>query len=72
MNIKRILALLMVLLLTGLFAAALIMAVTGAPKEHLMALFFFILFLSVVLYAMGLITRVLGKKEPRDEDSSQR
>lgn len=46
-------------LLAGLFIAAIVLAVTGAPKEQLMAVFFSIVFLSVLFYAIGLMTRVL-------------
>lgn len=66
MKLKRILALAAAVLLGGLFITAIVMAAAGAPKEHLMAVFFSIVFISVVFYAMGLMTRVLGKK--KDED----
>lgn len=66
MKLKRILALAAAVLLGGLFITAIVMAAMGAPKEHLMAVLFSIVFISVVFYAMGLMTRVLGKK--KDED----
>lgn len=66
MKLKRILALAAAVLLGGLFIVTIVLAVTGAPKEHLMAALFSIVFISVVFYAMGLMTRVLGKK--KDED----
>lgn len=66
MKLKRILALAAAALLGGLFITAIVMAAMGTPKEHLMAVFFSIVFISVVFYAMGLMTRVLGRK--KDED----
>lgn len=64
-NLKRILAALMVVLLAGLFIAAILLAVTGAPANQLMAVIFSIVFISVLFYAMGLMTRVLKKMTVR-------
>ena len=65
-NLKRILAALMVVLLAGLFIAAILLAVTGAPANQLMAVIFSIVFISVLFYAMGLMTRVLKKNDSKD------
>ena len=62
-KLKRILASLMVVLLAGLFIAAIVLAITGAPANQLMAVIFSIVFISVLFYAMGLMTRVLKKNE---------
>lgn len=62
-KLKRILAILMVILLAGLFIAAIVLAITGAPANQLMAVIFSIVFISVLFYAMGLMTRVLKKNE---------
>ena len=62
-KLKRILASLMVVLLAGLFLAAIVLAITGAPANQLMAVIFSIVFISVLFYAMGLMTRVLKKNE---------
>ncbi len=65
-KLKRILAALMVVLLAGLFIAAILLAVTGAPANQLMAVIFSIVFISVLFYAMGLMTRVLKRDVPRE------
>lgn len=59
MKLKRILALLGVLLLAGLVLLFFILALTGASKHTLMAVAFSILFFSILFYAMGLMARVL-------------
>ena len=68
MKLKRIMALAGAILLAGLFIAAIVLAVTGAPKEQLMAVFFSIVFLSVLFYAIGLMTRILknSRNTPKD------
>lgn len=53
MKLKRILALLGVLLLAGLVLLFFILALTGASKNTLMAVAFSILFFSVLFYAMA-------------------
>lgn len=77
MKLKRIFALAGVVLLAGLFLTSIILAVTGAPKNHLMAVIFSMVFMPILLYAMGLMTRVLkpsdltepdGKEEDNGED----
>ena len=69
MNLKRIAALIGAVLLLGLFAAAIILAVTGAPANYLLAVIFSIVFFSALLYAMGLMIRVL--KKPEENSSGQ-
>lgn len=63
---KRVFAALMVVLLAGLFIAAILLAVTGAPANQLMAVIFSIVFISVLFYAMGLMTRVLKRDVPKE------
>ena len=65
-KLKRISAAIMVILLAGLFIAAIILAITGAPANQLMAVIFSIVFISVLFYAMGLMTRVLKKDDSKD------
>ena len=62
-KLKRISAALMVILLAGLFIAAIVLAITDAPANQLMAVIFSIVFISVLFYAMGLMTRVLKKDD---------
>ena len=74
MKLKRIMALAGAILLAGLFIAAIVLAVTGAPKEQLMAVFFSIVFLSVLFYAIGLMTRILknSRNAPKDHKLMER
>ena len=70
MKLRRILALCGAGLLILLFVLALVLAVSGAAANTLMAVFFAILFISVVGYAMALMLRVLRSgKEDAKEDS---
>ena len=58
-------------LLAGLFILAIVLAVMGAPKNYLMAVIFSLVFIPIVMYAMGLMTRVLKPSDPpegMDED----
>ena len=71
-NLKRILAALMVVLLAGLFIAAIVLAVTGAPANQLIAVIFSIVFISVLFYAMGLMTRVLKHNEPNEDNDNKK
>lgn len=72
LNLKRITALAGAILLVGLFLTAIILAVTGAPKEQLMAVFFTIIFISMIFYAMGLMTRILkGSENTPGENPSE-
>lgn len=71
MKLKRIFALLGAVLLAGLFILAIVLAVMGAPKNYLMAVIFSLVFIPIVMYAMGLMTRVLKPSAPpegMDED----
>ena len=71
MKLKRIFALLGAVLLAGLFILAIVLAVMGAPKNYLMAVIFSLVFIPIVMYAMGLMTRVRKPSEPpegMDED----
>lgn len=71
MKLKRIFALLGAVLLAGLFILAIVLAVMGAPKNYLMAVIFSLVFIPIVMYAMGLMTRVLKPSVPpegMDED----
>ena len=64
MKLKRILALTGVVLLVGLFVLAIILAVTGAPKNHLMSVIFSMVFIPIIMFSMGLMARVLKPSEP--------
>lgn len=64
MKLKRVLALLGVALLAGLFVLAIILAVTGAPKNYLMATVFSMVFIPVIMFSMGLMARVMKPSEP--------
>ena len=71
MKLKRIFALLGAVLLSGLFILAIVLAAMGAPKNYLMAVIFSLVFIPIVMYAMGLMTRVLKPSAPPegiDED----
>ncbi len=68
MKLKRILALLGVLLLGGLVILFFVLALAGASRNTLMAVAFSILFFSVLFYAMGLMARVL---KPGDSPASE-
>lgn len=74
MKLKRILALLGVLLLAGLVLLFFILALTGASKNTLMAVAFSILFFSVLFYAMALMARVLkhGDDPCQEEDEHKK
>lgn len=69
MKLKRILALTGALLLVALFVLAIILAVTGAPKNYLMAVIFSMVFIPIIMFAMGLMTRVLKPSEPVDMEA---
>ena len=46
----------------------------GAPKNYLMAVIFSLVFIPIILYAMGLMTRVLKPSDPfegMDDDAKQ-
>ena len=69
MKLKRILALAGALLLVALFVLAIILAVTGAPKNYLMAVIFSMVFIPIIMFAMGLLTRVLKPSEAVDMEA---
>ena len=74
MKLKRIFALIGAVLLAGLFILAIILAAMGAPKNYLMAVIFSLVFIPIILYAMGLMTRVVKPSDPfedMDEDVKQ-
>lgn len=74
MKLKRIFALLGAVLLSGLFILAIVLAAMGAPKNYLMAVIFSLVFIPIILYAMGLMTRVLKPFDPfegMDDDAKQ-
>ena len=64
MKLKRMFALAGVVLLVGLFVLAIVLAVTGAPKNHLMAVIFSMVFIPIIMFSMGLMTRVLKPSDP--------
>ena len=66
MKLKRILALAGALRLVALFVLVIILAVTGAPKNYLMAVIFSMVFIPIIMFAMGLMARVLKPSEPAD------
>ena len=65
-KVKRISAARMVILLVGLFIAAIVLEITGAPANQLMEVKFYIVFISVLFFAMGKMTRVLKKDDSKD------
>lgn len=69
MKLKRILALLGAILLAGLFVLAIVLAAIGAPQNYLMAVIFSLVFIPIILFAMGLMTRVLKPSDPFEGDS---
>ena len=71
MKLKRILALTGALLLVALFVLAIILAVTGAPKNYLMAVIFSMVFIPIIMFAMGLMPRVLKPSELVDLEALQ-
>lgn len=72
MKLKRIFALAGVVLLVGLFILAIVLAVTGAPKNHLMAVVFSMVFIPIIMYSMGLMARVLKPSEPPETEEGDK
>lgn len=64
MKLKRISSLVGVVLLVGLFVLAIILAVTGAPMNYLMAVVFSMVFIPIIIFSMGLMARVLKPSPP--------
>ena len=52
------------------FCYSIVLAITGAPANQLMAVIFSIVFISVLFYAMGLMTRVLKKDDSKDTSNT--
>lgn len=71
MKLKRIFALAGVVLLVGLFILAIVLAVTGAPKNYLMAAVFSMVFIPIIMYSMGLMARVLRPSEPPEKEDEE-
>lgn len=67
MKLKRIAALIAALLFILLSIVILIMAVTGAPANYLMAALLCLVLIPIFFYAMNLIGRVLTK-DGKDEE----
>ena len=69
-KLKRISAALMVILLAGLFIAAIVLAITGAPVNQLMAVIFLyrVYFRAVLCYG----TDDTGVKKDDSNDTSQK
>ena len=65
-KLKRISAALMEILEAGLFIATIVLAITGSTDNKMIAVIFSIVFISVLFYAMGLMTRVLKKDDSKD------
>lgn len=68
MKLKRIAALIAALLFILLSIVILIMAVTGAPANYLMAALLCLVLIPIFFYAMNLIGRVLTK-DGKDEEN---
>ena len=69
---KRILALLGVILLVGMYVITLILGLTSSPatKGMLIASLMCTIIIPILLYAMMLVARVLGSKEDSDQKNS--
>lgn len=63
MTFKRIAALITAILFILSAVAALVLAVTGAPINYLMAALVCLVLLPIFFYAMNLVTRVLQKEQ---------
>lgn len=67
MKLKRIAALVAALLFILLSIVILIMAVTGAPANYLMAALLCLVLIPIFFYAMNLIGRVLTRDDKDEE-----
>lgn len=67
MKLKRIAALIAALLFILLSIVILIMAVTGAPANYLMAALLCLVLIPIFFYAMNLIGRVLTRDDKDEE-----
>ena len=71
MKFKRVAALIAALLFIALSVAILVLAVTGAPANYLMAALLCLVLVPVFFYAMNLIGKVLKRDEdPAGKDRS--
>lgn len=68
MKLKRIAALIAALLFILLSIVILILAITGAPANYLMAALLCLVLIPIFFYAMNLIGRVLTK-DGKDEEN---
>ena len=66
MKLKRLAALIAALLFIALSIAILVLAVTGAPANYLMAALLCLVLVPVFFYAMSLIGMVLKRDEDPD------
>ena len=66
MKLKRIAALIAALLFILLSIVLLILAVTGAPANYLMAALLCLVLIPIFFYAMNLIGRVLKRDEEKE------
>lgn len=71
MRFKRVAALALAVLLSGLFVLAVILAVAGAPGNYLMAVIFSLVFIPIILFSMGLMARVLKPSGPPDPEDAE-
>ncbi len=67
MKLKRIAALIAALLFILLSIVILILAVTGAPANYLMAALLCLVLIPIFFYAMNLISRVLTRDDKDEE-----
>ena len=67
MKLKRIAALIAALLFILLSIVILILAVTGAPANYLMAALLCLVLIPIFFYAMNLISRVLTSDDKDEE-----
>ena len=70
MKARRVFALLGALALIGLSVTLLILAISGASKESLMAVLLCLVLIPVFFYAMSLLSRVVRRPDSSDEDDS--
>ena len=68
MKLKRLAALIAALLFIALSIAILVLAVTGAPANYLMAALLCLVLVPVFFYAMNLISRVLTRDEEQNQN----
>lgn len=64
MKLKHILTLLEAVLLSELFTLAIVLIAMGTPKSYLMVVIFSLVFIPIMPYTMGLMTRALRPSNP--------